>query len=144
MCLVIYVAASTPLPLIPWDQDAPVFNVTALMPSEEPVRHHLAASHIRQAGSHTGCGCGFNDGREHGDPDVEERETAIESASKLADYVIEHRVGHLYSCWSGDEGEPQESVRNIAAHELRAPDFYFRERELLVIAGNDRSRSSLH
>jgi hypothetical protein len=134
MCLVIYVAAPTQLPLIPWDQNAPAFNVTELMPSEEPVRRHLAQPHVRQAGSHTGCGCGFNEGRQYGtSDDVDERTAAIESASELARYVTEHRVEHLYSCWNGDEGEPQESVRKIKAHQLFAPDFYFRERELLVI-----------
>jgi hypothetical protein len=29
MCMVAYIASSSPLPLIPWQQDAPAFNVTS-------------------------------------------------------------------------------------------------------------------
>ena len=136
MCMVAYIASRLPLPLIPWQQDAPAFNVTELTELEQSVLRHFALPHVRQAGSHTGCGCGFNEGREHPqvyDDPVAEREDALESSSRLARYAREHQVERIYSCWSGDEGEPKEFERHITPDDLAAPHFFFRERELLVI-----------
>lgn len=136
MCMVAYIASREPLPLIPWQQDSPAFNVTELTEHAQPVVRHLSLPHVRQAGSHTGCGCGFNEGREHPqvyDDPVAERADALESSSKLARYVREHRVAQIYSCWSGDEGEPKEFERHIRPDDLVAPEFFFRERELLVV-----------
>lgn len=136
MCMVVYIASHAPLPLIPYRENAPTFNVTDLTEHERSVLQHLALPYVRQAGSHTCCGCGFNEGREHpevyDDPAVE-RADALESSSQLAHYVREHRVEHIYSCWSGDEGEPRESDRRITPDILTAEDFFFRERELLII-----------
>ena len=137
MCLVAYIASRSPLPLIPWQQDAPAFNVTELTEYEQPVRRHLVLLHVRQAGSHTSCGCGFNEGREHPeayDGPAAGRAEALESSARLVRYVIEHRVEQIYSCWSGDEGEPQQFERRLAPESLAAEDFFFRERELIIIA----------
>ena len=136
MCMVAYIASRSPLPLIPWQQDKPTFNVTELTEYEQPVCRHLSLPHVRQAGSHTSCGCGFNEGREYAeayDDPTAERADALESSSQLARYVREHRVEQIYSCWSGDESEAQAFERRITPDELVAPDFFFRERELLAI-----------
>jgi hypothetical protein len=136
MCMVIYIGSRSPLPLIPWSQDAPAFNVTVLTEHALPVWRHFAASHVCQAGSHTGCGCGFNEGREHPevyDNPATERADALRSSSQLAEYVRENQVEQIYSCWSGDEGESKEFERRITPEALVAEDFFFRERELLVI-----------
>ncbi len=137
--MVAYIASREPLPLIPWQQDLPAFNVTELTERERPVVRHFSLPHVRQVGSHTHCGCGFNEGREHPqvyDDPVAERAAALESSSQLARYVREHRIEQIYSCWSGDEGEPKEFERHIGPGDLVAPEFFFRERELLVIDGN--------
>lgn len=136
MCLVVYVASRSPLPLVPWQEDAPAFNVTDVTRHEELVRRVLSLPHVRQAGSHTRCGCGFNEGREHvevyADPQAD-RAAALESSLRLARYVLEHHVQQIYSCWSGDEGEARSSERRLSADDLAAEDFFFRERELLTI-----------
>ena len=134
--MVAYIASRSPLPLIAWQQDKPTFNVTELTEYEQPVCRHLSLPHVRQAGSHTSCGCGFNEGREYAeayDDPTAERADALESSSQLARYVREHRVEQIYSCWSGDESEAQAFERRITPDELVAPDFFFRERELLAI-----------
>ncbi|MFZ2641097.1 MAG: hypothetical protein WA117_08895 [Verrucomicrobiia bacterium] len=134
--MVVYVASHSPLPLIPWQQDAPAFNITELTDDEEPVRHHFALPHVRQAGSHTSCGCGFNEGRQYPevcDDPAAERAEALQSSSHLARYVREHRVERIYSCWSGDENEPQEYERHVTPDALVAEGFFFRERELLIV-----------
>ena len=136
MCLVAYIASLSPLPLIPWRQDGPAFNVTELTEHERPVLQHLALPYVCQAGSHTSCACGFNEGREHPkvyeDPSAE-RADALKSSSQLARYVREHRVEQIYSCWSGDEGELRQFEQHILPDDLVADDFFFRERELLII-----------
>jgi hypothetical protein len=134
--MVAYIASHSSLPLIPFQESAPAFNVTELTDSERIVLSHLAFPHVRQAGSHTSCGCGFNEGRQypevHDRPAVE-RAAALESSARLARYVREHAVNQIYSCWSGDEGEPQQFVRHITPDDLVADNFFFRERELLII-----------
>jgi hypothetical protein len=134
--MVAYVASRSPLPLIPWQQNAPAFNVTELTEHEQSVLRHLALPHVRQAGSHTSCGCGFNEGREYPqayDDAAAARANALESSARLARYVREHHVEQIYSCWSGDEGQPKEFERRIVPEALVDEDFFFRERELLVI-----------
>jgi len=134
--MVVFIASRSPLPLIPWQQDTPAFNVADLSEHEERVRSHFSLPHIRYAGSHTQCGCGFNEGREHPqvyDDPVAPRADALKSSSQLVRYIREHRVEQIYSCWSGDEGEPQELERRISPDTLIVGDFFFRERELLSI-----------
>ncbi len=132
MCMVVYIASRSPLPLVPWRDDAPTFNVTALTEQEERVRSHFSLPHVRYAGSHTRCGCGFNEGR-HPGADSKERIAALAASAMLARFVREHQVEQVYSCWSGDEGEPQEFARRIDPEELVADDFAFGERELLSL-----------
>jgi hypothetical protein len=134
--MVAYIASMQPLPLIPWQTEAPGFNVTELSESEERVRDHFTLPYIRYAGSHTRCGCGFNEGREH--PEVyndvaKARIDALKSSSCLADYIRKHGIEQIYSCWSGDEVQPKEFERHIVPNDLLAENFFFRERELLII-----------
>jgi hypothetical protein len=135
--MVAYIASRSPLPLIPFQQDAPAFNVTELTEREQRVLRHLALPHVRQAGSHTSCACGFNEGREYPaeayDDPAAEHADALESAARLARYVREHHVEQIYSCWSGDEGQAQAFERRVRPEALVAEDFFFRERELLTI-----------
>jgi len=134
--MVAYIASRSPLPLIPWRQDAPAFNVTEITEQERAVLRHLALPNVRQAGSHTSCGCGFNEGREHPevyDDPAAKRADALESSSRLVRYVREHHVEQIYSCLSGDEGEPKGFERRITPEDLVVVDFFFRERELLTI-----------
>ena len=46
MCMVIYIASRLPLPLVPWQPDAPAFNVTPLSEYEEPVRRQFSLPNI--------------------------------------------------------------------------------------------------
>ena len=134
--MVVYIASRLPLPLVPFRQDAPGFNVTELEEYEQPVRQHFTVPHIVQAGSHTSCGCGFNEGRGHPeayDDPTAERADALRSSAQLAQYVREHHVEQIFSCWSGDESEPPEFERRITPDDLVAEDFFFREGELFSV-----------
>jgi hypothetical protein len=137
--MVVFIASRSPLPLVPWKQDMPAFNVSDLSVDEERVRIHFSLPHVVHAGSHTKCGCGFNEGREHPqvyDDPSKARATALASSALLARYVREQHVEQIYSCWSGDEGLPQEFERHVTPDTLTDENFFFREKELLNI---DRS-----
>ena len=133
--MVVFIAARTPLPMVPWSDESPGFNVTPLSEYEEKVRVHLPLPYVYCAGSHTFCGCGFNEGREYFNPEepASNNLDSLDSSSKLAQFIKEHGVEQIYSCWSCDEGEPQVFERSILAETLTDPTFVFRERELLTI-----------
>jgi len=45
MCMVAYIASRSPLPLIPWQQGAPAFNVTELSEHEQRVAANTVRNH---------------------------------------------------------------------------------------------------
>src|SRR2546430_472858 len=112
MCMTVYLASSVPLPAVPWDEQRPSFHVVGLPPSQQAVRGHFRQPYAYYAGSHEGCGCGFQYGEyEAADPDAEELaelERHKQSRALLADYLKEALRGvpqiELYACWDGDEG----------------------------------------
>jgi hypothetical protein len=134
--MVVYIASRSELPLIPFRQEAPAFNVAELNEAEKAVRKHFSLPHIQQAGSHTFCGCGFNEGREHSqvyDDPAAERVNALRSSLEFVKYIREFQVEEIYSCWSGDEAESKEFAREISPQDLLAQEFFFREREFFRI-----------
>jgi hypothetical protein len=132
MCMTIYIASRSPLPLV----QTPDFNVVELADYSTGVTQQFTLQHVRQAGSHTGCGCGFNSGRKYpaeDESEKEELEKSLRSSAALLSYVVEHGITEIYSCWSGDEVKPRESSRSLIAHALVTPEFYFEERQLLTL-----------
>ena len=121
-----------PLPLIPWRESERAFNVTELTEHEEVVRTHFKVANVRQAGSHTQCGCGFNEG-DGVQESLSKSDEAKVSIARLVSYLREHRVGAIYSCWSGDEGKHRLLARRIKPEELMDAYFQFQERELLTL-----------
>src|SRR5687768_14542572 len=111
MCTVVYVASDCALPTVAWDQARPRFHVEEVGGADHPVRGQFSKPHVYYAGSHEHCGCGFQYGEHEG---VEESDLAdkVESRWRLAEYLadaLKHQAAvEVYSCWSGDEGEPVE------------------------------------
>src|SRR5829696_3612944 len=103
MCMVVYVAADTPLPLIPWDERTPAFHVTELRPEVAAVRAHFSKPYVYYAGSHEGCGCGFSYGWWNDDAELNARNR--ETVRQLGAYLdaATRAAGpiELYACWSG-------------------------------------------
>src|SRR4051812_45959015 len=62
MCMVVYIASDYPLPTSSWDEARPRFHVTELSERDEPVRRQFSKPCAYYAGSHEGCGCGFQYG----------------------------------------------------------------------------------
>src|SRR6266446_6699287 len=109
MCMLVYLASVRPLPLIPWDAAQPAFHVTELPEERDAVRGQFTLSYAYYAGSHEGCGCGFQYGEyELDDPDADELaelERNKRSRARLAEYLQSSLatvpVVELYACWDG-------------------------------------------
>jgi len=134
MCMMVYLAAAEPLRTVPWDAAAPTFHASALAPDEERVRRQFAKPHVIYAGSHEGCGCGFQLG-EYAAEYTEPAELAArrKSLHDFAAYLREElpRVGviEVFACWDGDQEEPPEHHRALTPESLEADDFFFLQKE---------------
>src|SRR5947207_12890371 len=79
MCLAVYLGASAPLPLIPWDEQHRGFHVDPIDETRDRdrvVRDRLGTPYAYYAGSSSHCGCDFqfrqDPERTSGEYDVEE------------------------------------------------------------------------
>lgn len=98
MCLGVFLASGLPLALVPWDPQAPAFNVVPLTDHEAAVRQQFSLAHVVYAGAHTGCSCGFrSDGK---DPAAVAR-----SRETLVRYIRQAAATgpvEVFVCWEGD------------------------------------------
>src|SRR5262245_30645264 len=117
MCRAVYLAASAPLRLVPWAEEAPAFYTELLRPEAKRVKVQFGQTHDYYAGSHEGCGCGFQRGEYPDSTDPAEQEKERKSLRELAAYLQEEaaRVGtvQLYACWEGDEDAAPEHRRAL-------------------------------
>jgi hypothetical protein len=132
--MAVYIAADQPLALVPWDDAHPAFYVAGVAPSDLQVLGQFTKAHVAYAGSHEGCGCGFQYGEypEFREPDeaVARRASLDQFAAYLAHEIP--RVGpiELYACWEGDQAAPIEHRRELTPMDLRSEDFFFLQKEL--------------
>ena len=142
MCIVVYVASDYPLPTIAWDQNKPAFHVSELTERDQPVRQQFSKPLVYKAGSHQGCGCGFQYGEyeEYGE-DANELAAAKDSRRRLVDFLcvaLQHQSAvELFACWGGDEGKPPEHRERLRPENLLKDRTFFHEKELLVISWKD-------
>src|SRR6266446_4942076 len=113
MCMLIYVASDYPLPTSAWDQGRPRFHVTELGDRDQPVRRQFSKPCVYYAGSHEGCGCGFQYGEYEGfEEDPAALAAARDSRGLLAEFLsvaLQHQPAvELFACWDGDQGAPPE------------------------------------
>ena len=127
MCLAVFLASDRPLPLVPWQEARPSFNVTELEPDETRVRGRFSKRHVYYLGAYTGCSCGFT-------PDDEaEEDASLRSREDLVRYVTEALAAsggatlELFTCWDDDYLEPAARRLEIGPEELRDPDLWFDE-----------------
>jgi len=131
MCLALYLAASKPLPVLPWDPNKPAFHVIPLAEDREDVRQLLTYPHIYYVGSHEGCSCAFN------------YEHELKSAIELRDYlrkaltIVDEIEG--FSCRSGHKSLNVLHSVTIAPSGVALPEFFFQDRQRLLF----RSRKTL-
>jgi|SoiMethySBSTD1v2_1073268.scaffolds.fasta_scaffold1564872_1 hypothetical protein len=138
MCVMMYMAAESEVPLIPWDDARPAFHATALSsPSDFDVRGRLTKPHVVYLGSHEGCGCGFlrSEPELFIDPDPDP--ATLESMRNLAKYVNEvvNRVGpvELYMCWDADQTLETLRTSTISCSDLSVPGYAIPCRTLIQV-----------
>lgn len=136
MCLALFVASDHELPLIPWDEAAPAFNVQPLSEHDGKVlTTHFSKRHARYLGGHSGCSCGFRYSAQASGDDadaVRENELGRASVAALRAYLQKaiETVGplELYVCWEGDEGEDAEHALNVSPDHFGGEAFELPER----------------
>jgi hypothetical protein len=137
MCVAVYIAADQPLILVPWDEAHPAFYLARVDPSDLPVISQFSKANVAYAGSHEGCGCGFQYGEypEFREPDeaVARRASLDQFAAYLADELT--RVGpiELYACWEGDQAATVEHRRALTPMDLMTEEFFFLQKELSLV-----------
>jgi hypothetical protein len=134
--MMVYIAATEPLGIVAWNDAQPAFYVSELRESEASVRQQFDMPHVFYAGSHEGCGCGFQYGEY---PQFEDEDRPLKRASldAFAAYLAEQlkRVPsiQLYACWDGDQLAPPEHQRALTPGSLRSEDFFFLQKERSTI-----------
>jgi len=139
MCLLVFIASDYELSTLPWEQAQPRFHVTELTERDEAVRRKFSKPHVYYAGSHEGCGCGFQYGEYEGYEEEADLPDKKNSRRRLAEYLavaLQHQTAvELFACWDGDQAvEPGHRSRIRPADLLQGRTF-FQERELVVVAG---------
>jgi|SRR6266850_6024371 len=131
MCLALYIAASKPLPVVPWDPKKPTFHVVPLPETMEDVRKLLPYPHIYYVGSHEGCSCAFN------------YEHEFKSALELRDYLRKAlTVTDEIEGFSYRPGQERLNVLHsvtISPGGVALPEFFFQDGQRLLF----RSRKTM-
>ena len=137
----VYIGADRPVPTIDWDEARPAFYVEALRADEQAVRCQFTKPNVYYAGSHEGCGCGFQLGPH---PDLEDDELPLRRASLDAfrEYLQASLtlVGDLevFACWEGDQEAEVVHRRRLTPDSLRDDAFHFRQKELSVVNSSEQ------
>jgi hypothetical protein len=139
MCMTVYMASDYSLPTSAWDEACPTFYVRTLTEGDEPVRRQFSKPYVYYAGSHEGCGCGFQYGQYEGcEEDAAALAAAQGSRRKLAEFLslaLQHQATvEVFACWDGDQGAPPEHRGHARPVDLVRGCTFFNERELLVMS----------
>jgi hypothetical protein len=131
MCLSVHIASNLPLPVSTWNPDARAFYLEAV-PLDAPMRDRFSLPFVYFAGSHLGCGCGF---QKYENDD--ERDQTQANYTALADAIREVlQAGssiEVFTCWEGDHGREPELLESVAVSDLLLPEFELKERQLLRV-----------
>jgi hypothetical protein len=136
MCLAVYIASDSQLPLIGWDENKPSFHVAELNGEyDEKVRLQFSKPFVYYVGSHTNCGCGFAfSGFIKDEDDMTETSQSMKQLSNyLSEVTQTYSVIELYVCWEGDQSEKPDYTGEISASEVGDKKFQFQEKQFLEI-----------
>ena len=136
MCWVLYLAADRELPLVPWTEQSPAFNVQSLPEAERGVTVQFSKSHVYAVGAHTRCACGFDRGQATPDQPGELRASEV-SLAALADYLRDavRQAGslELYSCWWGDQAATPDQRLRLGVEDFTPTMDWFPDRTFAVV-----------
>lgn len=137
MCMMLYIGADVPLPIIPFNESAPSFHTELLSENDSKIVTHFSTAHVLYAGSSEGYGCGF----QHSLIDSNRNWLNVEdqydddfrmNMQQLYVYVKDvlkrgSKV-ELYACWDGEFEDTPMSKENLSFQELINKDFYLKEK----------------
>jgi hypothetical protein len=135
-------ASAKSRPTIPWNEAAPAFHVKDNDPDFKKTTRHFSKSNVYYLGSDNGCGCGFP--RDTNWMTDDKEELASQEANKrllmayLEGCLVDEESLELFSCWSGDEEEKLESIREIRIEDMAKNEFFFAERQLTKVSRNGK------
>jgi len=142
MCLMLYMATSTDLPL----RTSREITIEEVESSREAVLQWFRLPLVRFIGAHTGCSCGFPsliaetpvvyfDGVFR---DAQHRELDLQSVRALLNLVREHVLDsgeiQLYPVWDGDEGLRPKGTIDLRLGALQPETFLLNQQFLYSIA----------
>ena len=142
MCLMLYMATSTDLPL----RTSPEITIEEVESSREAVLQSFRLPVVRFIGAHTGCSCGFPSVRaetpvdyfEGVFRDAQHRELDLQSVRALLNLVREHVLDsgeiQLYPVWDGDEGLRPKGTIDLRLGALKPETFLLNQQFLYSIA----------
>jgi hypothetical protein len=130
MCLSVHIASNLPLPVSTWNPEARGFYIEAV-PEDAPVRVQFSLRNVYFAGSHLGCGCGF---QKYEDDDEREKTQANYTAlaGVIRDVLSQSSSVEIFTCWEGDDRKP-EWLESVSVSELLLPEFVLQERQFLRV-----------
>ncbi len=136
MCLAVYVASPSTLPLLAWDEARPAFHVREVAP-DDPVRQRFSLPSVYYLGSHQGCGCGFQYGvlpADLQDPEEEARgRTAVDALRAYVARAASGQPVEVFGCWEGEQALPALATERITLDQLDGESFDFPQRQLLRV-----------
>lgn len=127
----VYIGSDATLPITaPWREESPRFYVE--IPDDgdaEKIRGLLRKRHVIHAGSHEGCGCGFECGQgKVSGRNADEERLALESLRALHAYLVEATKlapVDVYVCWANEEGQPATAESTAAPTHFAGESFLF-------------------
>jgi len=142
MCLMVYLAASRPLPLIPLEANAAI-TVRELDAREQGVAQWFSQPFVYYVGAYEGCGCGFNYGRYpiENESDQEQYAASRQSVQQLAAYLaqaLEQAAElELFVCWDGDQGQAPHTRAVLTPADLGGEVFGFEPQSFIRVRRGD-------
>ncbi len=125
MCMAVYIASDSPLPLISWNKNQRDFSVSELnKSSDQKVRVQFTKPYVYYVGSHLGCGCGFLEPY---------RKSLARLSAYLAEATKQYGEVELFAGWEGDQAEKPEIRGTITPKEIGADRFWFEEKQFLLV-----------
>ena len=137
MCVYVYITSTKTLPLKQLGRRSPPFKIEHLQRLDRPVRKHLGKRRIYFAASFEGCGCIFAEAPPLSRSRSKYARRCQSSLDGFARYLARavKRFGELqvYAVENRWLGRRPRRRKRVAVTEVLAPDFRFREGELLTL-----------
>lgn len=99
---------------------------------DAPVRDRFSLPFVYFAGSHLGCGCGF---QKYEDDDERDKTQANYTAlaGVIRNVLSSTSSVEIFTCWEGDHANEPEFLESVSVSKLLLPEFVLQERQLLRI-----------